>query len=90
MLEVEPPPRIRWPRDVGTMIADLRALVVAGDMDLSLPGGGDTASRWVTLARLGRRDLALARLAEGHADAIAIPRWRRRNEPSLADVGATS
>jgi alkylation response protein AidB-like acyl-CoA dehydrogenase len=72
MLDVERPPRIRWPRDVGTVIAELRALVVAGDMDLPLPGSGDTAGRWAALARLGRRDLALARLAEGHADAIAI------------------
>jgi alkylation response protein AidB-like acyl-CoA dehydrogenase len=72
MLDVEPPPRISWPRDVDTVVTELRALMAAGDMDLPLPGGGDTATRWATLARLGRRDLALARLAEGHADATAI------------------
>ncbi|MET0135591.1 MAG: acyl-CoA dehydrogenase family protein [Kibdelosporangium sp.] len=72
MLDVEPPPRISWPRDVDTVITQLRALLAAGEMDLPLPGGGDTAGRWATLARLGRRDLALARLAEGHADATAI------------------
>ncbi|EOD57223.1 acyl-CoA dehydrogenase family protein, partial [Amycolatopsis vancoresmycina] len=31
-----------------------------------------TAARWAALAAFGRRDLALARLAEGHTDAVAI------------------
>ncbi len=43
-----------------------------GELDLPLPGSGQTAARWAALARLGRRDLCLARLAEGHADAVAI------------------
>ncbi|GAA2546943.1 acyl-CoA dehydrogenase [Pseudonocardia hydrocarbonoxydans] len=45
---------------------------------LPLPGHGDTAGRWRTLARWGRTDLVLARLAEGHTDALAI----------LAEAGA--
>ena len=72
MLDDQPPPRISWPRDIDTVSTELRALAAVGDLDLTLPGGGDTAARWAALARLGRRDLALARLAEGHTDAVAI------------------
>ncbi len=50
----------------------LRALLAAGRLELPLPGGGQTARRWRELATLGRDDLALARLAEGHTDAVAI------------------
>lgn len=50
----------------------LRALLAAGRLNLPLPGGGDTACRWAELAALGRDDLALARLVEGHTDAVAI------------------
>jgi hypothetical protein len=58
---------------------ELRALFGAGRLDLPLPGGGATPQRWDALAALGRVDLALARLAEGHADAVAI----------LAEAGRT-
>ncbi|SDX95102.1 hypothetical protein SAMN05661080_01823 [Modestobacter sp. DSM 44400] len=44
---------------------------------LPLPGSGATLQRWRALAELGERDLPLARLAEGHADALAV----------LADLG---
>ena len=37
-----------------------------------LPGVGATAARWRSLAALGERSLPLARLAEGHADALAV------------------
>jgi hypothetical protein len=47
-------------------------LVAAGELDLPLPGGGATARRWWALARLGAADPVLARLGEGHADALAI------------------
>ncbi|GAA1395507.1 acyl-CoA dehydrogenase family protein [Pseudonocardia kongjuensis] len=50
----------------------LAALVDAGELDLPLPGSGATAQRWARLAGLGRRDLSVARLAEGHTDAVAI------------------
>ncbi|GAA1755608.1 acyl-CoA dehydrogenase [Streptomonospora arabica] len=43
-----------------------------GHLDLPLPGFGDTWRRWAALRDLGRRDLALARLAEGHCDAVAV------------------
>jgi hypothetical protein len=37
-----------------------------------LPGSGNTARRWSLLAGLGAEDLALVRLVEAHADAVAI------------------
>lgn len=39
---------------------------------LPQPGRGDTPGRWRALAAWGRADLVLARLAEGHTDALAI------------------
>ncbi|MDQ6726176.1 MAG: acyl-CoA dehydrogenase [Actinomycetota bacterium] len=50
----------------------IRALLAGGDLDLPHPGGGRTARRWAALAAWGQRDLTLARLAEGHCDAVAI------------------
>jgi alkylation response protein AidB-like acyl-CoA dehydrogenase len=52
--------------------------VESGQLDLPLPGGGRTRERWAVLAGLAGEDLSLARLAEGHADALAI----------LAELGA--
>ncbi len=54
------------------MERDLAELLAAGALELPLPGGGRTAQRWRQLADLGRRDLALAKIAEAHADADAI------------------
>jgi alkylation response protein AidB-like acyl-CoA dehydrogenase len=48
------------------------AAVDAGRLDLPLPGHGRTRVRWAALAALAETDLSLARLGEGHADAIAI------------------
>ncbi|WP_028936204.1 acyl-CoA dehydrogenase family protein [Pseudonocardia spinosispora] len=50
----------------------VRTMLAAGELDLVLPAGGHTAHRWAALADWGRADLAVARLAEGHADAVAI------------------
>jgi len=47
-------------------------MVDAGELDLPLPGSGDTRGRWHALTAIAERDLALARLAEGHTDALAI------------------
>lgn len=58
--------------------AQFREMVGAGELDLDQPGGGATAKRWTALAQLGRHDPVLARLGEGHADALAI----------LAELGA--
>jgi hypothetical protein len=46
--------------------------VESGRLDLPLPGSGRTGERWAVLADLAEEDLSLARLAEGHADALAI------------------
>ena len=43
-----------------------------GTFDLPLPGCGRTWARFEALAALARSDLSLARLGEGHADALAI------------------
>lgn len=43
-----------------------------GQLDLPSAGQGRTRERWTALARLGERDLCLARLAEAHVDAIAV------------------
>lgn len=50
----------------------LRAAEAAGALDLPLPGGGDTLTRWLRLAELSAADLVLGRLAEAHTDAVAI------------------
>ncbi|MHA6765210.1 acyl-CoA dehydrogenase family protein [Streptacidiphilus sp. PAMC 29251] len=51
---------------------EFRRMVEAGELELPLPGSGDTRTRWHALTALAERDLALARLAEGHTDALAI------------------
>ena len=48
------------------------AAVESGRLDLPLPGSGSTWRRWAALADLAEEDLSLARLGEGHADAVAI------------------
>ena len=52
--------------------AAFAAAVEAGRLDLPLPGGGRTRERWARLAGLAAEELSLARLGEGHADAVAI------------------
>jgi alkylation response protein AidB-like acyl-CoA dehydrogenase len=67
-----------WP---GAGVAGAFAQAVeSGRLNLPLPGGGRTRKRWAVLAQLGEEDLSLARLAEGHADALAI----------LAELGAVT
>jgi hypothetical protein len=48
------------------------AAVESGRLDLPLPGSGATRQRWAAFADLAGEDLSLARLGEGHADAVAI------------------
>jgi hypothetical protein len=48
------------------------AAVESGRLDLPLPGGGHTRERWAAFSDLAGEDLSLVRLAEGHADAVAI------------------
>jgi alkylation response protein AidB-like acyl-CoA dehydrogenase len=49
-----------------------RAAVESGRLDLPLPGSGRTWERWAALADLAEEDMSLARLGEGHADAMVI------------------
>ncbi|GAC1363457.1 MAG: acyl-CoA dehydrogenase family protein [Actinomycetota bacterium] len=53
-------------------LAAFREAALCGRLELALPGRGDTWGRLRALARFGEEDLAFARLAEGHADALAI------------------
>jgi alkylation response protein AidB-like acyl-CoA dehydrogenase len=69
----------RWPLESGStrsawqrVAAAFEAAVTSGSLDLPLPGRGATRKRWGALADLGEEDLSLARLGEGHADAVAI------------------
>jgi hypothetical protein len=39
---------------------------------IPMPGGGNTLGRWRALARIAAEDVALAKLFEGHTDALAI------------------
>jgi len=48
------------------------AAVESGRLDLPLPGSGATWERLTAFADLAEEDLSLARLGEGHADAVAI------------------
>lgn len=52
--------------------AALRRLIAAGLDHLPLPGQGATLERWRALAAVGAHDLSLAKLFEGHTDALAI------------------
>ncbi|MEU4670473.1 acyl-CoA dehydrogenase family protein [Amycolatopsis sp. NPDC023774] len=73
LLSAEPLPEpLPVPRTVEWVAAELRALLANGALELPVPGHGGLARRWSALAAYGRRDLALARLAEGHTDAVAI------------------
>jgi alkylation response protein AidB-like acyl-CoA dehydrogenase len=63
---------------INEVAEDFAAAVESGRLDLPLPGGGRTYERWAALADLAGEDLSLARLSEGHADALAI----------LAELGA--
>lgn len=60
--------------DVARPIAQLRTMLRRGELAVPEPGHGDTVGRWAALAGWGRTELSLARLAEGHVDAVAILR----------------
>lgn len=58
--------------EVDRVGAEFAELVDGGALDLPLPGSGKTHTRWQALAGIARLDLGVARLAEGHVDAVAI------------------
>ncbi|HDS1680291.1 TPA: acyl-CoA dehydrogenase [Pseudomonas putida] len=61
------------PLNLDTQLPQLIQALKADHLDLlPLPGQGGTLRRWQTLARVAGCDLALAKLYEGHTDALAI------------------
>ncbi|MBI6926120.1 MULTISPECIES: acyl-CoA dehydrogenase family protein [Pseudomonas] len=61
------------PLNVDTQSLELMKTLQAQSLDvLPRPGHGNTLERWRTLSRVAGCDLALAKLYEGHTDALAI------------------
>jgi alkylation response protein AidB-like acyl-CoA dehydrogenase len=58
--------------DARSVADSLAEMVASGKLDLPLPGHGCTLARFAALSEIAATDLSLARLAEGHADAVAI------------------
>ncbi len=52
--------------------AAMQRLLAEGLAELPFPGSGQTLERWRALAAVGGFDLSLAKLYEGHTDALAI------------------
>jgi hypothetical protein len=50
----------------------MRRLIERGLTDIPLPGSGSTIRRWRSLAEVASIDLCLAKIYEGHTDALAI------------------
>ena len=59
-------------RGVGAIAGEMRELIAAGLADLPMPGRGSTWERWSALAAVAASDLSLAKIYEGHTDALAI------------------
>ena len=70
-----------------TIEEKLHYLIDNAALDLPFPGHGETALRHNRLAALAREDLTLARLAEAHADAVAILREAGRMPVPAACYG---
>ena len=54
------------------MWLELRSIAAGAGSALAKPGSGETADRFAALSDWAARDLSLARLLEGHVDALAI------------------
>lgn len=70
--------------------ARMRELVAQGLDALPMPGAGDTLERWRALAAVAGHDLSLAKLYEGHTDALAILRELGDSDGTRALTGAGS
>jgi alkylation response protein AidB-like acyl-CoA dehydrogenase len=64
----EQAPEAAWRRTARAFAA----AVESGRLDVPLPGSGGTRERFTAFAALAGEDLSVARLGEGHADAVAI------------------
>jgi alkylation response protein AidB-like acyl-CoA dehydrogenase len=69
-----PPPSAEGADGTGLRLTVRFLEVVTAFARIPLPGHGDTWERFQILASLAEEDLSLARLGEGHADALAILR----------------
>ena len=67
----------------------LRRLVATGLDRLPLPGSGQTVSRWRVLAEVSALDLSLAKLFEGHTDALAILTELQGPDPEAGSLWGT-
>ncbi|MBO9647558.1 MAG: acyl-CoA dehydrogenase [Variovorax sp.] len=67
----------------------LRQLVDAGIDCLPLPASGATLDRWRMLAEVAALDLSLAKLFEGHTDALAILQELEGPAPSKGSLWGT-
>jgi hypothetical protein len=66
--------------------AQPQQLEATGRLDVPLPSE-DLRRRWRDLFRLGAEDLSLARLAEGHVDAVAVLAELEHPAPRQALLG---
>ncbi|GLY85795.1 acyl-CoA dehydrogenase [Actinoallomurus iriomotensis] len=71
-----------WQRHVEQRFTDVAGLRVP------LPGSGETRERWALFALLAEEDLSLARLSEGHFDALAILAELNGPRPAPGDLWA--
>ncbi|GLY77663.1 acyl-CoA dehydrogenase [Actinoallomurus iriomotensis] len=69
-----------WQRHVEQRFTDVAGLRVP------LPGSGETRERWALFALLAEEDLSLARLSEGHFDALAILAELNGPRPAPGDL----
>ena len=68
-------------------LAELREIAAQRGAVLPKPGSGGTAARFAALASWATRDLSLARLVEGHMDALAILEEAGREPDPSATYG---
>ncbi|MBB3178218.1 acyl-CoA dehydrogenase [Variovorax sp. Sphag1AA] len=85
----DPLPALReLARDDGRELT-LRKLVDAGIASLPFPASGATLDRWRMLAEVAALDLSLAKLFEGHTDALAILHELEGPAPSEGSLWGT-
>ena len=63
-----------------------RQLALTGFGHWPQPGGGATLERWRALVEVARHDLSLAKLVEGHTDALAILRELGHSDTGPSDA----
>ncbi|MER6240657.1 acyl-CoA dehydrogenase [Streptomyces clavifer] len=61
-----------WRAEVSARFSAAVAAIDAGESRFPLPGSGATAERFAALQAVAEEDLCLARLVEGHVDALAV------------------